>query len=332
MPLHRLRAALPALVVAVVLVAAASLVVGSNPIPLPRTVDVLLHPDASTASAVVNGLRVPRTILAALAGAALGVAGVLMQTHTRNPLADPGLFGVSAGAALAVVAGVYWLQVDSQVELVLLALIGAGLASVVVFSIASAGATALGPVPLALAGAAVSELLGALTTFVVLSDQRTLDVYRRWVVGSVAGRGTDVILAVLPVLLLGFALVATQVRSLDALALGGDLAAGLGEHPLRARISGLLAITLLTGAATAAAGPIGFLGLTVPHLGRALVGPGHAALLPVSALLGAALLTGADVVGRVIGGGNEIQVGVVLALLGAPVFVAVARRRSLVAL
>lgn len=332
MPLHRLRIALPALVVGVVLVAAASLVIGSNPIPVGRAVDVLLHPDTSTASAVVNGLRVPRTVLAALAGAALAVAGGLMQTHTRNPLADPGLFGVSAGAALAVVAGVYWLGVHEQLLLVLLALAGAGAASAIVFGIASAGTTALGPVQLALAGAAVSELLGALTTFVVLSDQRTLDVYRRWVVGSVAGRGTDVVLAALPVLLLGFALAAMQVRSLDALALGGDLAAGLGEHPLRARVAGLAAITLLAGAATAAAGPIGFLGLTAPHLGRAMVGPGHAALLPVSALLGALLLIGADVVGRVIGGGNEIQVGVVLALLGAPVFIAVARRRSLVAL
>ena len=324
--------AIPALVVAGILLAAASLVIGSNAIPLPRAVAVLLQPDASTASAVVNGLRVPRTVLAVLVGAALGVAGVLMQTHTRNPLADPGLFGVSAGAAFAVVAGVFWLRVDSQVVLVLFALVGAGAAAAIVFSIASAGSAALGPVPLALAGSAVSALLGALTTFVVLSDQRTLDVYRRWVVGSVAGRGTDVILAALPVLVLGFALAASQVRSLDALALGGDLARGLGEHPLRARVTGLVAITLLTGAATAAAGPIGFLGLTVPHLGRAMVGPGHAALLPVSALLGAALLVGTDVLGRVIGGGSEVQVGVVLALIGAPVFVAVARRRSLVAL
>lgn len=320
------------LAIAVLAIAAASLVIGSNPIPLPAALDALLSPDASTDSAVVVGLRLPRTLLGILVGAAVAVGGVLMQAHTRNPLADPGLFGVSAGAALAVVIGVFVLRIQSQVPLVLLALVGAAIAAVVVFGIASAGSSLLGPVPLALAGSAVSAMLLALTTFVVLSDQRTLDVYRRWVVGSIAGRGTDVIVATLPVVVLGLLLAAVQARSLDALALGGDVATGLGEHPLRARIVGLAAITLLAGGATAAAGPIGFLGLAVPHLGRALVGPRHTLLLPVSALLGAILLTGTDVVGRVVGGGAEVQVGVMLALLGAPVFVAVARRRTLVAM
>ena len=212
------------------------------------------------------------------------------------------------------------------------ALAGALVASVVVFSVTIAGSGTASPVPLALAGAAVSALLGALTSFVVLTDQDSLDAYRLWVVGSLAARQLDVLGAVWPFLVAGLVLAVWNVRALDALGLGTDLAKGLGEDVLVARLVGLGGITLLAAGATAAAGPIGFVGLTVPHVARALVGAGHRWTLPVCALVGAALVLAADVVGRLVGGFSEVEVGIVLAVIGGPVFVAVARRRSLVSL
>jgi iron complex transport system permease protein len=321
-----------ALVVVLVLVAVASMLLGSNRIGVDRVLDGLLRTGSTTDEAIVWGSRIPRTLIGAAVGAALGIAGLLMQGHTRNPLADPGLFGVSSGAGLAVVLGVYVFGVTSTGATVWFALGGALVASVVVFSVTVAGSGTASPVPLALAGAAVSALLGALTSFVVLTDQDSLDAYRLWVVGSLAARQLDVLGAVWPFLVAGLVLAVVNVRALDALGLGSDLAKGLGENVLVARLVGLGGITLLAAGATAAAGPIGFVGLTVPHVARALVGTGHRWTLPVSGLVGAALVLLADVVGRLIGGFSEVEVGIVLAVIGGPVFVAVARRRSLVSL
>ncbi|PZO60005.1 MAG: iron ABC transporter permease [Leifsonia xyli] len=321
-----------ALVVVLVLVAVASMLLGSNRIGVDRVLDGLLRTGSTTDEAIVWGSRIPRTLIGAAVGAALGIAGLLMQGHTRNPLADPGLFGVSSGAGLAVVLGVYVFGVTSTGATVWFALGGALVASVVVFSVTVAGSGTASPIPLALAGAAVSALLGALTSFVVLTDQDSLDAYRLWVVGSLAARQLDVLGAVWPFLVAGLVLAVVNVRALDALGLGSDLAKGLGENVLVARLVGLGGITLLAAGATAAAGPIGFVGLTVPHVARALVGTGHRWTLPVSGLVGAALVLLADVVGRLIGGFSEVEVGIVLAVIGGPVFVAVARRRSLVSL
>jgi len=321
-----------ALVVVLALVAVASLLLGSNRIGADRVLDGLMRTGSTTDEAIVWGSRIPRTLIGAAVGAALGIAGLLMQGHTRNPLADPGLFGVSSGAGLAVVIGVYVFGITSTGATVWFALVGALVASVVVFSVTIAGSGTASPVPLALAGAAVSALLGALTSFVVLTDQDSLDAYRLWVVGSLAARQLDVLGAVWPFLVVGLVLAVLNVRALDALGLGTDLAKGLGENVLVARLVGLGGITLLAAGATAAAGPIGFVGLTVPHVARALVGTGHRWTLPVSALVGAALVVLADVVGRLIGGFAEVEVGIVLAVIGGPVFVAVARRRSLVSL
>ncbi|MBF4607462.1 iron ABC transporter permease [Curtobacterium sp. VKM Ac-1393] len=320
------------LLVALVVVAVASMLLGSNRIGVDRVLDGLLRTGSTTDEAIVWGSRVPRTLIGAAVGAALGIAGLLMQGHTRNPLADPGLFGVSSGAGLAVVLGVYVFGVTSTSATVWFALGGALVASVVVFSVTVAGSGTASPVPLALAGAAVSALLGALTSFVVLTDQDSLDAYRLWVVGSLAARQLDILGAVWPFLVAGLVLAVLNVRALDALGLGSDLAKGLGENVLAARLVGLGGITLLAAGATAAAGPIGFVGLTVPHVARALVGTGHRWTLPVSGLVGAALVLLADVVGRLIGGFSEVEVGIVLAVIGGPVFVAVARRRSLVSL
>ncbi|MCL9665876.1 iron ABC transporter permease [Curtobacterium albidum] len=320
------------LVVVLAVAAVASMLLGSNRLGVDQVLAGLTRSGSSTAEAVVWGSRIPRTLIGAAVGAALGIAGLLMQGHTRNPLADPGLFGVSSGAGLAVVLGVYVFGVTSTGATVWFALVGAVVASVVVFSVTVAGSGTASPVPLALAGAAVSALLGALTSFIVLTDQESLDAYRLWVVGSLAARQLDVLAAAAPFLLVGAVLAVWNTRALDALGLGAELAKGLGENVLAARLVGLGGITLLAAGATAAAGPIGFVGLTVPHVARALVGTGHRWTLPVSALVGAALVLVADVVGRLVGGFSEVEVGIVLAVLGGPVFVAVARRRSLVSL
>ncbi|WP_431038332.1 FecCD family ABC transporter permease [Streptomyces sp. P6-2-1] len=314
------------------LMAVASLLLGSNHLSVSAVLDGLTGSGSRADHSVVWGSRVPRTVLGALVGVCLGVAGTVMQGHTRNPLADPGLFGVSAGAGLAVVLGAYVCDVRSGGATVWLALAGAALASVAVFGITVAGSGTASPVPLALAGAAVSALLGALTSFLTLTDRDSLDAYRLWVVGSLAGRQTDVLTSTWPFMVAGLLLAALNARALDNLSLGTEVAHGLGENVPRARVVGLLSLTLLTAAATAVAGPIGFVGLTVPHVARALVGTAHRWALPAAGLVGAVLVLAADVVGRLVAGSAEIEVGIVLAVIGGPVFVAVARRRSLVAL
>ncbi|MEU4656376.1 iron ABC transporter permease [Streptomyces sp. NPDC023723] len=310
----------------------ASILLGSNRLAPAAVLHGLLHPGSGTDASVVYGSRVPRTVIGLLVGVCLGVGGAVMQGHTRNPLADPGLFGVSAGAGLAVVLGIVAFGVSGGAASVGFALAGALLASLAAFAVTVAGSGTASPVPLALAGTAVSALLAAFTSFLTLADRESLRSYQLWVVGSLSGRQLDDIWAAVPFAVAGLVLAALNVRALDNLALGEELARGLGENLLVARAVGLTSITLLTAAATAAAGPIAFVGLVVPHLARALVGAGHRWLLPAAALTGALLVLGADIVGRLIGGFSEIQVGIVLAVIGGPFFVAVARRRSLVSL
>jgi iron complex transport system permease protein len=209
---------------------------------------------------------------------------------------------------------------------------GAFAASVAVFVLGSLGPGGASPVSLALAGVAVTALLGALTSAIVLVDVSTLDAYRFWAVGALAGRGPDVALQVAPFVLGGLVIGLAGAPGLNLLALGDDVARGLGQNVTLVRWSGLVAITLLTGAAVAACGPIAFLGLVVPHIARALTGPDHRWLLPAAGLTGAVLLLGADIVGRVVARPGELQVGIVLALIGAPFFIALVRRRRLVAL
>lgn len=325
-------ATLVGLALVLIVVCAASLLLGSNRIGIDAVVDGLIHGGDTVQGNVVWGSRVPRTVVGALVGACLGVAGALMQGHTRNPLADPGLFGVSAGAGLLVVIGVSAFGIVDPSTTVWFSLVGALAATIAVFAITVAGSGTASPVPLALAGSAVSALLVAFTSFIVLTDRSSLEAYRLWVVGTLTGRQLDIVFAVLPFAIVGFVLAAANVRALDNLMLGAEMARGLGENIVRSRVVGLGAITLLTAAATAAAGPIGFVGLTVPHVARAFVGSGHRLVLPAAALIGASLVLIADVVGRLIGGFAEVEVGIVLAIVGGPVFVMIARRRSLVTL
>ncbi|MFT3969778.1 MAG: iron ABC transporter permease [Micropruina sp.] len=310
----------------------ASLTLGSNLIAPGAVLQALFDP-ASDVDAVIWGSRVPRTLLGLLVGGCLGVAGALMQGQTGNPLADPGLFGVSSGASLAVVLGAHLLGFNSMTASLFLAMGGALVASVLVFGIATLSRDLANPVPLAIAGTAVSALLNAVISFLVLTNASSLEVYRVWVVGSLGGRALDALPPALALALVGLLLAFANARSLNGLTLGTELAQGLGETLWRARLVGLGAITLTTAAAVALAGPIGFIGLTAPHAARALVGGNHFRLLPASGLVGAITLVACDTVGRLIGGGQaEVPVGVVLATLGGVAFIAIVRRAKLAAL
>ena len=277
-------------------------------------------------------VRIPRTILAMLVGAALGLAGAVMQGLTRNPLADPGLLGVNAGAALAVVVGIAFFSLTAPTSFVWVAILGAGLTAVLVHVVGFLGAGGATPLSLALAGAAVSAACTSSVSAILLPRVQSMDSFRFWQIGGVGGATPQTLTLVLPFLLVGALCALASARGLDALALGDDLAAGLGESVARTRGLAATGAVLLCGAATAAAGPIGFVGLVVPHACRLVLGPAHRRLLPLSAIVGAALLTGADVLGRVIARPEEIDVGIVTALLGAPVFVALVRRQKVRAL
>ena len=335
-PVRRVPARLTGLLLLLLLVvvaAGASVAIGTRSIGLGEVWRALLDPSLGTdEAAIVQGLRAPRTAIGLLAGLALGTAGALMQGHTRNPLGDPGLLGVTAGASLAVVLAISVFGVGTPAGYVWFAFAGALAGTVLVFAIGSVGRGGGTPVTLALAGAALSALLFAVVRTILVSDQQTLDSFRFWVVGSLAGRGADVAWQVAPFVAVGLVLATVNAPALNLLSLGDDVARGLGQRIWPARAVGLAAITLLGGAATAACGPIAFVGLVVPHVVRAVTGPDHRWLIPCSGLLGAALLLGADVVGRVVARPGELQVGIVLALIGAPFFIALVRRRGTVAL
>jgi iron complex transport system permease protein len=325
-------AGLLAAVLLLVLCAATSLAIGSRSVPLREVVTALVAPDGSDSHAIVRDLRVPRTLLGLLVGGALGAAGALMQGVTRNPLAEPGILGVNAGAAFAVVLWIQVVGLGSVTVYAAVALVGAAASAVLVFVL---GGTARGgptPVRLALAGAVLTALLTSLTSAVLVFSATTLDEFRFWAVGSLAGRDPGVALGVLPVLGAGFAIALASGRSLNALALGNDVARGLGQDVTRARLVAGTAFVLLAGGAVAAAGPIAFVGLAVPHLARGVVGPDYRWVVPYSVVLGGALLLGADVIGRVLAPPGEVQVGVVAAFVGAPVFLWLVRRRRLVTL
>lgn len=319
------------LALGVLLAGLLGLMIGSRAIAPDHVLRVLVHDDGSDIATIVRGLRLPRTVLALAVGLSLGIAGALMQGHTRNPLADPGLLGVTAGASFAVVLGIFVFGVTSLTGYAWFSLAGAGLAAAAVFAI---GSTRGGPNPisLVLAGAAVSALLFAFTQAIVLRDQETLNDYRFWNVGSTAGRGMEVVWQVAPFIAVGLLLAAVSAPGLNLIQLGDDVARSLGMHPTRHKILGIVTVMLLTGAATAACGPIGFLGLVVPHVARRYAGVDYRWVLPYAGLLGAILLTLADVLGRVVVRPGELQVGIVMALVGGPVFVYLVRRTRMVAL
>ncbi|TFB73257.1 iron ABC transporter permease [Cryobacterium glaciale] len=317
---------------------AASLLVGTREIGLGTVVDALVNPDetvtdtALTDRVVILDLRVPRTVVGLLAGVALGLAGALMQGVTRNPLADPGLLGVNAGASLFVVAGIAWFGVTSSLGYVWFAFAGAAVAATIVYLIGSLGREGATPVKLALAGTALTAAFTSLITIVLLADTEAFDRYRFWAAGSLVARGLDAALPLAPFILVGAILSVVAARMLNTLALGDDLARGLGQNLILARIVCAVAIVLLCGSATAMAGPIVFVGLAVPHVARWITGPDYRLIIVFSALFGPTLLVAADVLGRVIAQPGEIEAGLVVAFLGAPVLIALVRRVKLAGL
>lgn len=332
---RRRRRALPlaGLAILLVLIVLASLALGARDIAPATVLQAIFAPDTSvTDHVVVLELRVPRTVLGILAGAAFGLAGALIQGITRNPLADPGLLGVNAGASLFVVVGITWFGAATAFGFIWFALAGAAAAAAAVYAVGSFGREGATPVKLALAGAALTAALTSLLTIFLLSDLETLDRFRFWTVGSLLGRDLDTAAVVAPFLVAGGLLAALGARTLNALALGDDLARGLGQNiPLARTLTGV-AVVLLCGGGTALVGPVLFVGLAVPHVARWIAGPDYRWILAYSALLGPALMLVADVVGRLLLKPGELEVGIVVAFLGAPLLIALVRRTRLAAL
>ncbi|PPG40576.1 iron ABC transporter permease [Pseudoclavibacter sp. RFBA6] len=276
--------------------------------------------------------RIPRTFLAVAVGAALGVSGAVMQGVTRNPLADPGILGVNMGASLAVVTGIAYFGLTSASSFIWVAITGAAVAAVFVYVVGSLGRGGATPLKLALAGAATSAALASFVTAIILPRGDISQSARSWQIGGVGGGTWDSISQVLPFLIVGFLISLLSAKGLNSLALGDDLAAGLGEKVALTRGAAALGAVILCGAATAVTGPIAFVGLVVPHACRLMFGVDHRWVLPFSAVVGASLLTGADVLGRILTRPSEIDVGIITAIIGAPIFIWIVRRSKVRAL
>jgi iron complex transport system permease protein len=313
---------------AVLLVAAvlASLAAGSRGIAPGDVLHALLHSGDDDETLIVRSLRVPRTVIGVAVGAGLAVAGVLMQALTRNPLADPRIMGVSSGASLGVVVAISVFGLTTLPSYIWFGVAGAALAGAFVYAVAARTRDGTSPVTLALAGAALDASLTGVVIALLTASTQTFDQYRFWAVGSLAGRSGEVALWVLPFVAAGVLLAFGVASGLDALALGDDVARGLGREVGRVRLIAAVAAIVLAGAAVAAAGPVGFVGLAVPHLARGLVGAAHRWVMAVSLLLGPALLLTADVIGRLIAPPAEVKAGIITALLGAPFLIVLVRR------
>lgn len=315
-----------AVLVAVLL---ASIAVGSKDIPVATVLEALFaYDDDSDDHAIIRALRVPRTLLGLAVGVALGMAGALIQALTRNPLADPGILGVNAGAAFFVVLAVGLFGLSSIQSYIWFAFLGAIVTTVLVYAVGSAGRGGATPVRLTLAGVAIGAVLSGVSSGITLLNPTTFDRMRQWGAGSLVAPGYETLWAVLPFIAIGLVIAMLVARPLNAVALGDDLAAALGANMVRTRTLVVVATTLLAGAATAAAGPIGFVGLMVPHVARWIVGPDQRWIFLFTVVLAPILLLTADIVGRVVLRPGELQVGIVTAFIGAPVLIALARRRK----
>ncbi|MQA79730.1 MAG: iron chelate uptake ABC transporter family permease subunit [Streptosporangiales bacterium] len=305
--------------------------VGSDPVPLRAVWEtVVRYDDTNADQLIVATMRLPRIVVGLLAGAALGLAGAVMQGLARNPLADPGILGVNAGASLAMMCGIGVFDVTTFDGYLWFGFAGAALAALLVHRVASLGGSGATPVKLVLAGAAVSTAFGSLTTAVLLTRTEVFDQFRFWQVGSLANRSLGLSAQAVPFLVVGGLLALISRRLLNVLALGDDVARGLGVNLGVAQGIAAVAVVLLCGTATAIAGPLAFVGLAVPHAARLIAGPDYRWILPYSAVLAPALLLSADVIGRVVAPPGEVQVGVVTAVVGAPVLVLLVRRGKLV--
>lgn len=321
------------LVVALVGVCFVSITLGSRSITLLTIWDAFTSYDPTSASqTVVREMRVPRTLLGLSAGAALGLSGAILQGVTRNPLAEPGIMGINTGAAAFIVFGIMVLGTQQLSTYIWFGFLGAAVATVMVYTIASFGREGATPVKLALAGAAVTAAFYSLTNAIVMTNVEALNELRFWQVGSLAGRYLPVFWQTLPFIVIGVVVALGTGRALNGLALGEDVAVALGQRVRLTRAVMFATVAMLCGAATAACGPIVFIGLVVPHLARMLCGPDYRWILAYSLVLTPMVLLIADIIGRVVVSPSELQVGVVLGVLGAPAFVALVRYRNLVEL
>ncbi|GGO60182.1 FecCD family ABC transporter permease [Streptomyces lasiicapitis] len=302
----------------------ASIAVGAKPLSMDQVWHGLFE-DSGTYADVVVGERVSRTLLGLLAGMALGLSGAVLQALTRNPLADPGLLGINMGASAAVVTAISFFGVTSLSGYVWFAFVGAAVVGALVYALG--GTRSATPVRLALAGTALTAALSGYLQAVMITDNAALDKMRFWTVGSLASAKMETIQQVLPFLAVGAVLALGLARPLNAVAMGDDTARALGAHLTRTRALSMVSATLLCGAATAACGPIMFVGLMVPHIVRSFTGPDMRWIFPYAAVLSPVLLLGADVLGRVVSRPAELQVGIVTAAIGAPVFILLVRRR-----
>lgn len=314
-------------VLLLVLACALSLVVGSYPESIAGVLSSVVDPGNGEVDTIVWHVRVPRTISGLLAGSALGLAGAVMQGLTRNPLAGPGILGINAGASLAVVIAIAF-GVTAVNGYLWFAFAGAGVAALFVYTLGSLGRGGATPVKLALAGAALTAMVGSMTTIVTLLDSATLDEYRFWAIGSLTRAGGEEAAVVGPFLAIGFVLAVAVGGSLNLIALGQDMARSLGTRLVAIRVLSALSVLLLAGAATVIAGPIGFVGLAVPHIARVLIGPDYRWIMPLSALLGPTVLLLADVAGRLLMQPEQLQVGIVTGLAGGPLFLYLVRQRK----
>lgn len=304
----------------------ASLAFGARFVSFNEVLNTLIYSRMTTINEIVVHERIPRTVFGIIAGGALGVSGALMQSITRNPIADPSILGVNTGATLFVVGGIAFLGINSPEEYIFLALIGAAITAVFVYGIGSMGPGGATPIKLALAGAAISAALSSLVSAIIMPREQVMNAVRFWQVGSISGATWEGIVTVLPFLIIGLLLGLIVTPALDALAMGDDIATGLGVRVGTVRLIGAMSGVLLCGAITALAGPIGFVGLMVPHTMRLICGPNLRWIVPMSALGGAILLTLSDVLGRLIGSPGELEVGIVTAFIGAPILIMIAIR------
>ncbi|CAN5529844.1 iron chelate uptake ABC transporter family permease subunit [soil metagenome] len=327
----RLTSVLAGLTAGTVVVTALSLMMGSRYVPVADLLAVLSGGGSPEAKAVINDFRLPRTLSGLAGGSALAVAGVIMQAHTRNRLADPGLMGVSAGAAVAVVAAMSFFGASTPLGYVGFAVVGAalGLVSALAIGFAASRRVDSSPATLILAGAAVSAFLSAITGILLLLDSAALERYRFWTVGSLAAvRGFDVLAIASPMIVVGLILALLHSRSLDVLALGEALASALGRSIALTRIAGLAVVTLLVGGAIACCGSLAFVGLVVPNALRLLGVTAHRWLIGLAALGGGTLTLAADILGRFLVHPGELAVGVVLSIVGGPLFIALVVRQA----
>ncbi len=303
-----------------------SVALGSRTISFSEVLKTLSDNSYESFEANVVRARIPRTVFGVLAGAALGVSGVLMQAITRNPIADPSILGVNTGASLMVVIGMAFFHISAGVEYVVLSFIGGIITAMFVYGIASLGYGGVTPIKLALSGAATSTALGSLVSVIMMPNDRVMEQFRFWQVGSVGGTSWEDIKIVLPFIAIGIFVAFAIASALNTMALGDEMATGLGVNVKLVRGIAAIAGVLLCSTVTAFAGPIGFVGLMIPHLMKLLVGPDYRYLIPVSILGGSSLLVISDVIGRVAGSPGELEVGVVTAVIGAPVFVGIVRK------